>query len=64
MSEDYKRNCYKCKFFYVTWEPKHPNGCKAMGFKSKLLPSITVYKNSGKPCQLFTEKKPLSPGQS
>jgi hypothetical protein len=50
-------NCYKCKHFYVTWEPKHPNGCKAMGFKSKTLPSIVVYRSSGEPCKLFTQKR-------
>ncbi|MBA3010214.1 MAG: uracil-DNA glycosylase [Desulfobacula sp.] len=59
-----KINCFKCKFFYVTWEPQHPNGCKAMGFKSKLLPSITVFQSSGKPCQLFSEKRTRKSGLS
>ncbi|WDP88674.1 MAG: uracil-DNA glycosylase [Desulfobacter sp.] len=54
-------NCYKCKFFYVTWEPAHPNGCRAMGFKSKQLPSVVVRRSSGKPCQLFEPKKQIRP---
>jgi hypothetical protein len=65
MSDDTKRthkiNCYKCNFFYVTWDPQHPNGCKAMGFKSKLLPSITVFQSSGKPCMLFQKKTNRKP---
>lgn len=59
-----KINCYKCNYFYVTWDPQHPNGCKAMGFKSKLLPSITVYRSSGKPCQLFSKKAIRKPDPS
>ncbi|HAR33571.1 MAG TPA: uracil-DNA glycosylase [Desulfobacter sp.] len=57
MDEDNKRNCYKCQFFYVTWEPAHPNGCRALGFKSRQLPCITVFQSSGKPCEYFKEKK-------
>jgi len=64
MNLDYKRNCYKCNYYYVTWDPQRPNGCKAMGFKSKQLPSITVYRSSGKPCQLFSEKVIRKPSQS
>ena len=56
MSQDTKINCYKCNYYYVTWEHRRPHGCKAMGFKSQLLPSITVYRSSGQPCQLFSEK--------
>ncbi|HCY88098.1 MAG TPA: uracil-DNA glycosylase [Desulfobacteraceae bacterium] len=64
MTEERRINCYKCKFFYVTWEPQHPNGCRAMGFKSKLLPSVVVYRSSGSPCQLFEEKKKRPRGGS
>jgi len=56
MKKKYRRNCFKCKFFYVTWDPKHPNGCKAMGFKTKRLPSVIVFQSSGNPCQVYKEK--------
>ncbi|HIE58809.1 MAG TPA: uracil-DNA glycosylase [Persephonella sp.] len=55
MSEK-KVNCFKCKYFYITWDKKFPYGCKAFGFKSRLLPSIEVYKASKKKCLYFTKK--------
>lgn len=51
-------DCLKCKNYYITWEPKTPHGCRAFGFKSKLLPSLVVLKSSGNPCGLFESKIP------
>jgi len=51
-----KINCYKCKYFYITWDKKFPYGCKVFGFKSKILPSIEVKKASGKECLSFKPK--------
>ena len=51
-----KINCYKCKFFYVTWDKKFPRGCRFFGFKTQKLPSITVLESSGKPCYGFELK--------
>jgi hypothetical protein len=56
MTLDSQPNCRKCRFYYITWEPQHPHGCRAMGFKAKELPSVIVLKNSGKPCLLFQKK--------
>ncbi|MBU1193863.1 MAG: uracil-DNA glycosylase [Proteobacteria bacterium] len=64
MPKDYRRNCFKCKFFYITWDPKHPNGCRAMGFKTRQLPSVLVFASSGKPCALYQEKDTQSPDPS
>jgi hypothetical protein len=61
MTKDYKRNCYKCRFYYVTWDSQHPNGCKAIGFKTRGLPSVVVFQSSGKPCEFYKEKKPGKP---
>lgn len=52
-----QKNCQACLHFYITYEPAFPYGCRAMGFKSKQLPSAAVYASSGMPCQLFTPKK-------
>jgi len=52
-----KINCFKCKYFFVTWEPEFPRGCHAMNFKGKEFPSTVVKRNSGKPCLLFEPKK-------
>ena len=64
MPRDYRRNCFKCAFFYVTWDEQHPNGCKAMGFKTRQLPSVVVFQSSGKPCELYKKKTPNKPDQS
>jgi hypothetical protein len=46
----------KCRHFYITWDPKFPNGCKAFGFKTQSLPSRDVLASSGKPCLTFEAK--------
>jgi hypothetical protein len=49
-------NCFKCKFFYVTWEKKFPYGCKAIGFKSRKMPCLDVRQISGDHCLYYQEK--------
>ena len=51
-------NCRKCKNFYITWDQNNPYGCKYFGFKTKMLPSVYVYKSSGEPCMAFQDKNP------
>jgi hypothetical protein len=50
-------NCFNCVYFYITWDEKFPRGCRAMGFKSKEIPSVVVYKSSGAECLKFRRKK-------
>jgi len=49
-------DCHKCEHYYVTWDKEFPYGCKAMGFKSKQLPSIVVRVSSDRECLLNKEK--------
>ncbi len=49
--------CIACRFFYITYEPALPYGCRAMNFKSKQMPSQVVFANSGLKCQAFQGKK-------
>lgn len=49
-------NCRECIHYYVTWDTTNPYGCKAMGFKGKLMPSIAVFNSTGKHCLLFEKK--------
>jgi len=49
-------NCMKCAHYYVTWDPKHPRGCRAYGFKSRQLPSTVVQASSGSVCMQYTPK--------
>ncbi len=51
-----KINCKRCIYYYVTWQPQNPHGCKAFGFKSKAIPANEVLKNSGKACTLYKQK--------
>ena len=59
-----KANCFACKYFAVTWEPKRPKACKLFGFKSAELPSIAVYKSTGADCMGFEKKTPNIKGKS
>jgi hypothetical protein len=52
-------NCRRCKYFFVTWQQDKPYGCKAYGFKSKLIPSMVVFQSSGMQCSTF-EQKPMA----
>jgi hypothetical protein len=56
LKEETKVDCYRCQFFYVTWDKKFPYGCKAMGFKSKGLPKEVVFESSGRQCLSFSPK--------
>ncbi|APC42469.1 uracil-DNA glycosylase [Clostridium estertheticum] len=52
-----KINCSKCIYYYITWDPAFPKGCKLYGFKSPNLPSILVKQSSGIACGKFTPKE-------
>ncbi len=48
--------CQKCVYYFVTWEPKSPHGCKVYGFKSKVIPSLVVKRSSGQDCGFYSTK--------
>jgi len=52
-----KIDCFKCRHFFVTWDKKFPRGCRALGFKSKEMPSRAVFQASGMQCLKFEEKE-------
>ena len=51
-----KPNCYNCKFYYVTWDEDFPYGCKALGFKTRKIPTEVVFESSGMRCLAFSKK--------
>ena len=53
-------NCRKCKHFFITWDTNAPYGCRIFGIKTKQMPSIEVFKSSGRECLKF-EKKDEAP---
>lgn len=52
-----KVECLVCRYYYVTWDERHPHGCRAMNFKSKMIPSVVVMNSSGQQCLLFKNKR-------
>lgn len=48
--------CRHCRHFYITWDAKAPNGCRAYQFKGPSLPSVVVKKESGLDCMKFAPK--------
>ncbi len=49
-------DCFSCKHFYITWDRNFPYGCKALGFKSRSIPSAEVYKASARECLRYDKK--------
>ncbi len=50
-------DCFSCAHFHITYETDFPYGCRAAGFKSRLIPAKEMLLNSGMECQFFEEKK-------
>jgi hypothetical protein len=53
-------NCWQCRFFGVSHIPATPYACRAMGFQSKILPSIEVLRADGEFCRSFQPKAPVN----
>ncbi|MGD7042902.1 uracil-DNA glycosylase [Jeotgalibacillus proteolyticus] len=58
--ESKRINCLACKHYYITWDPKFPKGCRAHQFKTNHLPSLQVFRASGRPCLAFEKKDRLT----
>jgi hypothetical protein len=56
-------DCFRCTAFYVTYEERHPYGCRTFGFKSVVLPRQEVRRSSGRDCHAFTPRPPR-PGEA
>lgn len=50
-------SCWQCRHMGITYEAHQPYLCRAMGIKTRALPSIEVFRADGRPCQGFTPKK-------
>ncbi|WP_107838266.1 uracil-DNA glycosylase [Metasolibacillus meyeri] len=50
-------NCFKCRYFRVTWELANPRACTAYGFKTKQIPSTVVRQSSGMECLKYAPKQ-------
>lgn len=48
--------CYRCKYLQITWDKNMPYACRAMGFKSKIIPCRVTKNVSNEQCLSFKEK--------
>ncbi len=49
-------NCWRCKYFAVSWDPAQPYACNLMGFKSRISPALEVLRADGRRCKGFSPK--------
>lgn len=54
--DDSKCDCFKCRYFYITWDPKAPRGCKFFKFTTAQLPSEVVHTSLGQDCKHYFNK--------
>ncbi|MDR2494681.1 MAG: hypothetical protein LBD24_05595 [Spirochaetaceae bacterium] len=50
-------DCITCRYFKVTWEPAYPRSCRLFGIKSRALPSIEVFRATGRHCPSFQRRE-------
>jgi len=50
---DHPPDCLKCRFFSVSWDARFPRSCSVFGIKSREMPSLEVYRATGKHCPSF-----------
>jgi hypothetical protein len=50
-------DCLKCRHFKVTWDPAFPRGCEIFGIKGKNLPSVAVFRATGRHCPSFSQRE-------
>ena len=53
---DKRIDCLKCKYYFTSWDPERPRGCRLYGFKSKDYPNLVVMRETGEDCLSFEEK--------
>ena len=56
-------NCWECRYMAITWDVRLPYGCKLMGFRSKVVPSLEVLRTDGRFCGGFSPKLPKTDAQ-
>jgi len=46
-------NCLKCAHFKVSWDPNLPYSCVVFSIKTRLMPSLEVFRSAGGNCPSF-----------
>jgi hypothetical protein len=55
-TESPPQTCKSCIYFFVTYDPNFPYGCRGLGIKSRRHPYHEVVAASGVPCQMRQTK--------
>ena len=55
-------NCWECRHLAITWDTRMPYGCKLMGFRSRVIPSLEVLRTDGRFCGGFSPKAAANGG--
>jgi hypothetical protein len=50
-------DCLKCSHFRVSWDPHFPRSCTVFGVKSRELPSVEVFRATGRHCPAYERKE-------
>lgn len=50
-------NCWQCRFFAISWDPRMPYACNRLGFKTHVLPAIEVLRIDGQHCHGFMPRE-------
>ena len=51
-----KPNCSQCQYFYITFDPETPRGCRLYRFVTARIPSQVIQQQSGMKCMGFRPK--------
>lgn len=57
-----KPRCIKCAYYFVTYDPTRPKGCKKFNFISAKLPSVLIKEETGEECLAFKERNKKTKG--
>jgi hypothetical protein len=49
-------NCKTCRHYFITYDPRSPNGCRRFNLKSRELPSVIVKMAGQGECHGHEEK--------
>jgi hypothetical protein len=55
--DDKDVNCRRCRHYFITYDSRFPYGCRVIGFKSRDIPAMVVYRDSGAACHMYSPKK-------
>jgi hypothetical protein len=51
--EQIKPQCLKCIHYFATYDSQSPRGCKAYGFRSAMIPSLVIKRETGSECAQY-----------